>query len=468
MTIAFHGAARTVTGSKHLLTLDNGHKVLLDCGMFQGMGKEGDELNRTFGFDAREVTYLILSHAHIDHSGLVPKLVADGFNGKIYATSGTRDLCAVLLQDSAEIQRDDAHYENKKRARSGLPPIEPLYSVEDARRAMDLFEIVDYGSFVTIEPGLELMYTDAGHIIGSAAVSLRITSGSPSKETHLLFSGDVGRYKDLILKNPQPVPQADYILIESTYGDSLHQPADNAPDVLLDWVTKTCLQKKGKLIIPAFSVGRTQELLYMLNQLEQEHRLPALDYYVDSPLSYEATAVVKKHPENFNDTIKDVLKVDNDPFDFKGLTYIQDAEASKALNGRTDPMVIISASGMADAGRVKHHIANNIGDARNTILIVGYCEPHSLGGHLIGGARKVHIYGDEYKVVAEVGQMRSMSAHGDYVDLLHFVGGQDPSLVRRVFIVHGEYPVQQGFQKHLAEKGFAHVEIPERHQSFEL
>jgi metallo-beta-lactamase family protein len=466
MTIAFHGAARTVTGSKHLLTLDNGRQVLLDCGMFQGMGKETDALNATFGFEASKVSYLILSHAHIDHSGLVPKLVKEGFTGKIFATSGTRDLCTVLLEDSASIQRDDAHYENKKRQRQGLPPIEPLYSVDDARKAMDLFEVVPYGQFTTIGDGLELLYTDAGHIIGSAAVSLRITSGG--KVTHLTFSGDVGRYKDLILKNPQPIPQADYVVIESTYGDSLHQQVAAAPEVLLDWITKTCIQKKGKLIIPAFSVGRTQELLFMLNQLELDHRLPSLDYYVDSPLSYEATAVVKKHPENFNDYIKGILKVDSDPFDFKGLQYIQDAEASKALNDRKEPMVIISASGMADAGRVKHHIANNIGDSRNTILIVGYCEPRSLGGQLVAHAKKVHIYGDEYAVVAEVGEMRSMSAHGDYEDLLHFLSGQDPKQVRKVFVVHGEYPVQQGFKGHLAEKGFANVEIPERHQSFDL
>jgi metallo-beta-lactamase family protein len=466
MTIGFHGAARTVTGSKHLLTLDNGKKVLLDCGMFQGLGKETEDLNRTFGFDAKDVHYLILSHAHIDHSGLVPKLVKEGFSGKIFATSGTRDLCAVLLEDSANIQRDDAHFENKKRQKQGLPPIEPLYTVDDAHKAMALFTVLPYGQWTTLDDGVELLYTDAGHIVGAAAVSLKITSGG--KVTHLTFSGDVGRYQDLILLSPQAIPPSDYILIESTYGDSLHQGAGAAPDVLLDWVTKTCLQKKGKLIIPAFSVGRTQELLFMLNQLEQEHRLPALDYYVDSPLSYEATAVVKKHPENFNAHIQDILKVDADPFDFKGLQYIQDAEASKQLNGRTDPMVIISASGMADAGRVRHHIANNIGDSRSTILIVGYCEPRSLGGQLGAGAKKVHIFGEEYAVRAEVGQMRSMSAHGDYQDLLHFLSGQDPKQVRKVFVVHGEYPVQQGFKGHLAEKGFTNVEIPERHQEFPL
>jgi metallo-beta-lactamase family protein len=466
MQIAFHGAARTVTGSKHLLTLDNGKKVLLDCGMFQGLGKDGDAWNLDFGFDAKEIAYLVLSHAHIDHSGLVPKLVKDGFTGKIFATPGTRELCNVLLEDSANIQRDDAHYENKKRAQRHLPPIEPMYGVEDAKKAMSLFVEVSYGQSYTIEKGLDLLYLDAGHIVGAASVHLTITSGE--KVTHLTFSGDVGRYKDLILVSPQPIPQADYILIESTYGNSLHQPIDNTQQVLLDWITKTCIQKKGKLVIPAFSVGRTQELLFMLNQMELNHTLPDLDYYVDSPLSFEATQVVKHHPENFNAQIQEILKVDSDPFDFKRLTYIQDVDASKALNGRTDPMVIISASGMADAGRVKHHIANNIGDPKNTILIVGYCEPRSLGGQLMGGAKKVHIYGEEYDVQAEVGVMRSMSAHGDYEDLLHFLAGQDPAKVKKVFVVHGEYPVQQGFQGHLAEKGFTNVEIPERHQSFDL
>ncbi len=466
MTIAFHGAARTVTGSKHLLTLDNGKKVLLDCGMFQGMGHETDALNRDFGFDAKEVTYLILSHAHIDHSGLVPKLVKEGFNGKIFATSGTKDLCAVLLEDSANIQRDDAHYENKRRKETGEPLIEPIYSVEDAKKAMTLFETVPYGQFTVIEPGLELLYTDAGHIIGSAAVSLKITNGD--KITHLTFSGDVGRYNDMILTHPQTFPQADYILIESTYGDSLHQSFAPATDVLHDWVIKTCVEKKGKLIIPAFSVGRTQEILFMLNQMELEKSLPSLDYYVDSPLSEEATIVVKHHPENFNDNIKNILKVDNDPFDFKGLHYIETVDESKALNDRKDAMVIISASGMADAGRVKHHIANNISDPKNTILIVGYCEPRSLGGQLMNGAKKVHIFGEEYKVQAEVGVMRSMSAHGDYEDLLHFVASQDAKQVKKVFIVHGEYPVQQHFREHLMSKGFANVEIPERHQAFTL
>jgi metallo-beta-lactamase family protein len=483
MKIAFHGAARTVTGSKHLLTLDNGKRVLLDCGMFQGLGRETDPLNRVFGFEAREVDYLVLSHAHIDHSGLVPKLVKEGFRGRIFATSGTRDLCRVLLEDSAAIQRDDAHFENKKRQREGLPPIEPIYSIEDARHAMDLFTEVPYGHFFEIEKGLEVLYTDAGHIIGSAAVSLRITSVSadrasgsnPSapagKVTRLTFSGDVGRYKDLILTSPQPFPQADYILIESTYGNSLHEtvsPDLNAPDQLLGWIKRTCLEKKGKLIIPAFSVGRTQELLFMLNQLELDHRLPALDYYVDSPLSYEATAVVKKHPENFNAHIREILETDSDPFDFKGLKYIEDTEASKQLNDRRDPMVIISASGMADAGRVRHHIANNIADSRNTILLVGYCEPRSLGGQLMNHVKKVHIFGEEFPVVAEVGQMRSMSAHGDYADLLHFLSGQDVGQVRAVFVVHGEYPVQQAFRERLMDKGFARVEIPDLHEAFEL
>jgi len=461
MKIAFHGAARVVTGSKHLLTLKNGKKYLLDCGMFQGMGQLTDTLNRNWGFDPLEVNYLILSHAHIDHSGLIPKLVKDGFSGKIFCTPATKELTAVLLEDSAGIQQDDVKYTNKKRRTEGLPPIQPIYNDDDAAHALKLFEAVEYDTWHTIDESVRVMYTDAGHIIGSAAVHLIIKEDG--KETRLTFSGDVGRYKDLILKSPAIFPQADYILIESTYGNSLHDPGTATPDLLLQWVEKTCLQKKGKLIIPAFSVGRTQEILFTLNQLEVEGRLPALDYFVDSPLSITATEIVKKYPQYFNQTIRKILETDNDPFSFSGLKYIQSVEESKQLNFRDEPCVIISASGMADAGRVKHHISNNIENSRNTVLLVGYCEPRSLGGRLMGGAKEVHIYGVLHEVHAEVGSIRSMSAHGDYEDLSQFLACQDPRLIKKLFIVHGEYDVQQAFKERLLKKGFADVEIPELH-----
>lgn len=460
MKIAFHGAAQTVTGSKHLLTLTNGKKYLLDCGMFQGMGKDTDTLNRYWGFEPKEVSTLILSHAHIDHSGLIPKLVKDGFGGNILCTPATKDLTAVLLEDSAEIQEDDVKYVNKRRAAEGLPYLKPLYTLEDAKAAMSNFKTIEYGGWFRIDEFVEVMFTDAGHIIGSAAVHLRIKENG--KTVRITFSGDVGRYRDVILKSPQEFSQADFILLESTYGNSLHDVQTTTPDQLLQWIEKACIQKKGKLIIPAFSVGRTQELLFALNQLELERRLPEVDYFVDSPLSVEATEVVKKYPAYFNKTIQKILESDDDPFSFRGLKYIKTVDQSKMLNFRNEPCVIISASGMADAGRVKHHISNNIENSRNTILLTGYCEPHSLGGKLMRGDKEVKIYGVLHEVHAEVGAIRSMSAHGDYEDLSQFLACQDPKKVNTLFLVHGEPEVQQQFRERLLKKGFE-VEIPTLH-----
>ncbi|MEI9809039.1 MAG: MBL fold metallo-hydrolase [Bacteroidota bacterium] len=461
MKIAFHGAARTVTGSKHLLTLKNGKKILLDCGMFQGMGKDTDAMNREFGFDPKEADVMILSHAHIDHSGLIPKLVSEGFAGKIFCTPATYTLTAILLEDSAEIQEDDAKYTNKRLAAQGLPYQRPLYTLDDAKRSLDHFVPSEYGAWFYVTDNVEVMFTDAGHIIGSACVHLKINESG--KETRLTFSGDIGRYRDVILKSPDTFSQADYIIMESTYGNSLHDAADSTPELLLKWIKHSCLDKKGKLILPAFSVGRTQEILFALNQLELENTLPALDYYVDSPLSIEATEVVKSYPKYFNKAIQKIMQSDSDPFSFKGLKYIKTVEQSKMLNYQNDPMVIISASGMADAGRVKHHISNNIENSKNTIVLTGYCEPRSLGGRLMNGATEVSIFGIHHQVHAEIGSIRSMSAHGDYEDMSQWLACQDARKVRQLFLVHGEYEVQQEFQRRLVRKGFQDVLIPERH-----
>ena len=466
MKIAFHGAARTVTGSKHLLTLSGGTKYLLDCGMFQGMGKDTDAMNRKWGFDPASVEHLILSHAHIDHSGLIPKFIKDGFSGKIYCTPATRELTAVLLQDSAGIQESDAKYENKQRKQQGLPYLQPLYTLDDALDALTHFVVVEYNTWFTIDEQVELMYTDAGHIIGSAAVHLKIKENGATQS--LTFSGDVGRYGDAILKSPAIFPQADIILLESTYGNSLHDMEVTTPNMLLQWIEKVCIQKKGKLIIPAFSVGRTQEILYALNQLELEKRLPELDYFVDSPLSVEATEIVKNYPDLFNNTIQKILKVDQDPFGFKGLKFVKTVEESKMLNFRNGPFVIISASGMGDAGRVKHHISNNIESSRNTILFSGYCEPRSVGGKLLAGNKEIKLYGVVHEVNAEIAAIRSMSAHGDYQDLFQFLACQDVKKVQQLFLVHGEYEVQKAFRQRLLNKGFDKVEIPEMHAEIEL
>lgn len=466
MKISFHGAARTVTGSKHLLTLKNGKKILLDCGLFQGMGKDTINMNAAFGFDASTIDVLVLSHAHIDHSGLIPKLVKEGFTGQIFCTPATNDLTQILLEDSAIIQRDDTKFINKKRARMGQPLIQPLYSVDDATNSFKLFNKQEYNHWFKIIDDVEVMFTDAGHIIGSAAVHLKIMENG--KLTRLTFSGDVGRYGDMILRSPDVFPQADYILIESTYGNSLHDTVHSPTDTLEKWVTKTCVEKKGKLIIPSFSVGRTQELLYSLNQLSLENRLPKMPVYVDSPLSSEATHIVKSYPKYFNKHVKKLLESDNDPFDFPGLKFVATVDESKAINDNHQPMIIISASGMADAGRIKHHIKNNISDRKNTILLVGYCEPNSLGGRLMNGQQEVRIFGEEFAVIAEVGSMRSMSAHGDYDDLCQFLACQDKALVKQVFIVHGEEDVQFDFQKKLIHKGFKEVVVPAMHEVFEL
>ncbi|ASU32254.1 MBL fold metallo-hydrolase RNA specificity domain-containing protein [Mucilaginibacter xinganensis] len=466
MNITFHGAARNVTGSKHLIRLNSGTAILLDCGMFQGMGEQTEDLNEHFGFNPKGVDYLILSHAHIDHCGLIPRLVAEGFNGPVFCTAATMDLAKILLMDSAKIQEQDTEYSNKHRKRNGLPLLQPLYSEEQAMESLRLFKIVDYNETYEITPQVKLKFTDAGHLIGSAAVNLSILE--EGKLTQLTFSGDVGRYGDMLLKTPQPFPQADYIILESTYGDSLHKDVGAIEDALLEVVKQTCLIKKGKLIIPAFSVGRTQELLYALNALELKGILPDLRYYVDSPLSEKATRVLMDHPEVYNKEVTAVLKIDPNPFGFKGLRFIQSTEESKALNDDPTPCVIISSSGMAEAGRVKHHIKNNINGPENTILMVGYCEPNSLGGHLLRGDSEVFIFGEKYQVRAEVQAIKSMSAHGDYEDLLHFISCQDPKIVKKIFLVHGEYDVQQHFRQRILDKGFGDVEIPYQHQKIEI
>ena len=466
MKISFHGAARTVTGSKHLVQLAHGETFLLDCGLFQGLGRDTDAYNTSFGFDAKTLDYVILSHAHIDHTGLLPKLASEGFRGKIYCTPATKALTEILLEDSAMIQRDDAKYKNKRLTREGMPLVEPLYTMDDVNLVLPMLQSVEYEKPYKISEHVELMYTDAGHIIGSAAVNLTIKENKETKT--LTFSGDIGRYRDMILRSPAKFPPADFIIIESTYGDKLHDLVHSTPDDLLKWIEDTCVEQKGNLIIPAFSVGRTQEILFELNQLSLEKRLPHIPIYVDSPLSIEATEMLKKFPKYYNKKIQRILEVDDDPFDFEGLRYIKTVEESKALNEDMHPKVIISASGMADAGRVKHHIKNNIGSDKNTILMVGYCEPRSLGGRLMNGAKEVRIYGEPFEVRSKIGSIKSMSAHGDYEDLMQFLACQNPLAVKQVYIVHGEPEVQDHFAERLRKKGFKDVIVPELHETHEL
>lgn len=462
MKIAFHGGARMVTGSKYLLDIHPDRKILLDCGMFQGMGKETASLNSQWGFDPASLTEVILSHAHIDHIGLLPKLVKDGYRGKIYCTPATAAIARILLIDSARIQESDIRYVNKLRGKENRPLLTPLYTEEDAQEVFSLFHPHPYQEPLKIDDQVELLFTDSGHIMGSAAINLRIREGD--RLIRLCFSGDVGRYRSMLLRSPAPFPQADYIIMESTYGDSLHELSIMASDRLQKHIQTTCVERRGKLVIPAFSLGRTQEVLYLLNRLETENRLPPLKYYVDSPLSIKITETIKRFQEDFNDQVQRLLEVDEDVFAFQGLEYLHSAEDSMALNGSREPAVIISASGMAEAGRVKHHIAHHIEDSRNTILFTGYCEPASLGGRLKNRPEAVSIFGKPYKVKAEIAEIDSLSAHADYEDLSQWLACQDPRQVRQLFLVHGEYDVQHKFQSRLIRKGFLDVQIPAMHQ----
>ena len=466
MKITFHGATQTVTGSKHLITMSNGKTILLDCGMYQGMGKETQELNSYFGFRAADIDYLVLSHAHIDHSGLIPRLVKEGFHGRIFGTQATLDLTEVLLKDSAFIQANDTKFLNKKRLAKGLQFFEPLYTIEDVQASVRLFEAVPFNTSFTIEDNIRVEFFVNGHILGASTIILTLKENQ--KETRIGFSGDVGRYGDPILMSPDVLPQVDYMIIESTYGNRLHDKIDETPDLLHDIIVETCIGKRGKLIIPAFSVGRTQELLYALNEMELDFRLPDVKYYVDSPLSMTITKIVKRHPECFNRSIQKIMKFDKDPFDFKGLHYIEDKRESQALNGSNEPCVIISASGMAEAGRVKHHIANNITDPSTTILMVGYCEKNSLGARLKAQPTEVNIFGDTFPVRADIRSIDSMSAHADYRDLCQYLSSQEPDQIRTLFIVHGEDDSQMAFKERLHKKGFMKIVIPQRHQTFQL
>lgn len=464
MKISFHGAARMVTGSKHLLEFQDGTKVLFDCGMFQGNPEEADVLNRHFGFDPASVSFVLLSHAHIDHCGLIPKLVKEGYEGNIYCTPATFDLVRILLLDSAHIQEQDIAYHNKKRDKKNQARLSSLYTKADVENCLERFVLVNYHQQTRLNENLNFHFSDVGHILGSAAIHLSIHEKGNIRK--LTFSGDVGRYNDELLKSPETFDQCDFLILESTYGSSLHEDITIKDKKLLEVIRRTCVEKKGRLIIPSFSVGRTQELVYALNRLEITKQLPDVDFYVDSPLSVEATNIMKHHQNMLNKKFQKYLLLDPEPFDFKRLNYISSAESSRALNDMEKPCVIISASGMADAGRVKHHIKHAIENKRNTILLVGYCEPNSLGGKLMRNFKQVTIFGEPFEVKAEIETIRSLSAHGDYEDLCQFIACQDPKQIEKLFIVHGEKEVQEVFQSKLFKKGFAEVIIPELHQSF--
>ena len=468
MWVHFWGGARSVTGTMHMLTV-NGRHVLVDCGLMQGRRKEAFEINRNLPFQADDVDAVLLTHAHIDHSGNLPSLVRAGFRGRIYATSATRDLAGLMLLDSAHIQEQDVAYVNKRRLRQGKHPFEPLYTQADALAVLPLFRSVEYGRSFEVVPGLTAQFIDAGHILGSASLVLDVNENGRS--FRVLFSGDIGRRGLPILRDPQTVGQVDFLVMESTYGDRFHETPDQAKESLRQ-AAETTYQRGGKLLIPCFAVGRTQEIVYRLNQLWEEKLLPHMDVFVDSPLAANATEIFRMHPECFDEEMLDLMlrEHDRDPFGFSRLRYVRSVEASKELNKLSQPAIIISASGMCEAGRILHHLKNNIEDARAMILFVGFQAENTLGRKLLDGQNPVPILGEHFRVRAEVRRADGYSAHADQAELVSWAQRvHRASSLRAVFLVHGEEPSCQTLAQVLAEQIHGpHIEIPYRGDKVEL
>ncbi|MBK7029510.1 MAG: MBL fold metallo-hydrolase [Bacteroidales bacterium] len=458
MKIKFLGAAREVTGSKHLITTSHGKKILLDCGMFQGKGMETDAMNRNLGFDPAEIDHIILTHAHIDHSGLIPFVYKLGFRGSVICTNATRDLCAIMLADSGHIQEHDVKWFNKRRTDKGLDPVEPIYTESEAKLCMELFIGIAYNRKLKIDENTTVKFINTGHMLGSGVAFLEITENGAT--TRLAYTGDIGRPENRILKSPQPFPQCDYLIAESTYGNRLHPKMQEAETELLRVIRETCVEKRGKVLIPSFAIGRTQEVVYALNTFFNEGKLPKINIYVDSPLAVNATEIFRMHTDNLNDDVHDVMVHDPDPFGFGSLFYLKRPEESKRLNTYKQPCVIISASGMMEAGRIKHHIANNIEDPANTILAVGYCSPSTLGARILSGTDVVSIFGVKHPVRANIERIEAFSGHGDYQEMIDYLGCQDPKQIKQVFLVHGEYESQEFYSRKLYENGFRQISIP--------
>ncbi len=468
MNITFHGAAQTVTGSQHLVAV-GGHQILLDCGLYQGKREESRERNQKLPFDPHAVDVMILSHAHIDHSGNIPNLIKSGYAGKIVTTPATVDLCNSMLLDSGHIQETDVEYVNRKRQKHGEPPVDPIYTEDDAKESLKHFTAVEYETPHELLPGVTVTFHDAGHMLGSAIVALDVTEGGAGKIRHLVFSGDLGRPNVPILRDPVFLDQADLLILESTYGGKTHPPIQESASDLLKVIQRT-VQRGGKVIVPAFAVERTQMLVYLLNKIYNEGNLPDIPIYVDSPLAVDVTDTFRRHPEDFDEETTALLKKDpdGDVFGFRRLTYIRAVEESKALNERSEPCVIISASGMAEAGRIQHHLKHNIENARNTILIVGFQAPDTLGRRLVEHAPMVRIFGEEYHPKAEVVELQGFSGHADHPGLLGWANAfkQRPE---KIFLVHGEIEPQNALAGALRkDAGYKDVVIPAMHQSFDV
>jgi metallo-beta-lactamase family protein len=469
MKLTFWGAARTVTGSQHLVTFEHGaargKQLLLDCGLFQGRREEAETRNRTFAAEPAAVEAVVLSHAHIDHAGLLPRLYREGFRGTVYATHATRDLCALMLRDSARIQEKDADFFNRRIRRRGEPAVEPLYDVDDAEGVMERFVSVPYDYPFEPVADVEARFRDAGHILGSATVTLTVEEGG--REKRLGFTGDIGNPGRPILRDPAQMLDCDWLICESTYGGKTHEPAAQAKEHLAEVVGRTAA-RGGKVIVPAFAVGRTQELVYALDQLTSEGRLPPIPVFVDSPLAVDVTAVFRSHPECYDRDLLDYMLADDNPFGFERLEYVREAGRSKELNGMRVPMVILSASGMAEAGRILHHLRNNVEDPKSTVLIVGFMAEHTLGRRLVERRPEVNIFGRPHRLRAEVTVLNYFSAHADEPGILDFVGKQDRERLQTVFLVHGDEPRQEALRETMQGAGYRDVRAPAQGETFDL
>ncbi|HEY3358799.1 MAG TPA: MBL fold metallo-hydrolase [Polyangia bacterium] len=463
MRLSFLGAARTVTGSMHLLETDHG-SLLVDCGMFQGRREEANDRNRSVPEAALGATAMVLTHAHIDHSGNIPSLVRDGFRGTIFATPATVDLAHALLFDSARIQQNDADFLNRKYARDpDFEPAVPLYTESDAHRALARFAAIEYGREFIPMPGVRCRFVEAGHILGSAQVMVEVDRGSAP--ARVLFSGDLGRKGLPILKDPElPPARPDHLVIESTYGNRFHKDVATSHEELAAVINAT-VERKGKVIVPAFAVGRTQELVYALNQLEAEQRIPPLPVYVDSPLSTEVTRIFEQHAECFDTETAAFLKQSGNPFGFRNLKYVSSREDSMRLNTLPGPFIVVASSGMCEAGRVLHHLRNSVESERNTVVIVGFQAEHTLGRRLVERRPKVRILGMEHEVHCRVATINAFSAHADQRELCAHAVAVNPA--GRCFVVHGEPEAAEGLQKALGALGLS-ATVPSRGDTIEL
>ena len=464
MRIHFNGAAQTVTGSQYLLEV-NGSRVLMECGLFHGRRAEAYERNRTFHFDPKTIDAVLLSHAHIDHSGNLPHLVKQNYAGPIYATPATADLADIMLRDSGHIQEADAEFVNKRRRERREPPVEPLYTLADAEQVNQYFRPKSYNEPFVVVPGLTAEFIEAGHILGSAAIRLEVEE--KGRKTRFWFSGDIGRYKLPILRDPVLPHDTDYVMMECTYGDKPHSDPLEAHREFHEVVLRT-VARGGKAIIPAFAVGRTQELVYSLNMLVTSGKLAHIPVYVDSPLAVQASQIFERHPECYDAETLDFIRTGHHPaLEFKGLKYIQSVEESKTLNDMKGPMIIISASGMAEAGRILHHLKNNIEDPRNTILIVGWQAPYTLGRRLADREPVVKIFGEEYQRRAEVVTIGGLSAHAGQ-DMLAKYALAVKKQVRRIILVHGEPDAASALQERLRANGLDRLMYPELYASVNI